>query len=59
MCSQIIDEFVKAVMGRWPDAVLQFEDFNMANAQPLLQRYRHSHLVFNDDIQARRPAADT
>ena len=50
-CPQIIDEFVKAVMGRWPEAVLQFEDFNMTTAQPLLQRYRNSHLVFNDDIQ--------
>ena len=44
---------MKAVMGRWPKAVLQFEDFNLANAHPLLQRYRNSHLVFNDDIQAR------
>ena len=43
-----------AVLGRWPDAVLQFEDFNMEHAQPLLERYRHSHLVFNDDIQVGR-----
>ena len=38
-------------MTRWPNAVLQFEDFNMAHAQPLLERYRDHHLVFNDDIQ--------
>lgn len=50
-CMQVIDEFVRAVMGRWPNAVLQFEDFNMANAHPLLHRYRNHHLVFNDDIQ--------
>jgi len=40
-------------MGRWPHAVLQFEDFNLAHAQPLLERYRQHHLIFNDDIQAR------
>jgi malic enzyme len=44
-------QFVNAVMARWPDAVLQFEDFQMAHALTLLQRYRHHHLVFNDDIQ--------
>ena len=48
---QVIDEFVRAVMGRWPRAVLQFEDFSMTNAHPLLQRYRDHHMVFNDDIQ--------
>ena len=46
-----LDEFVAAVMARWPNAVLQFEDFNMAHAQPLLNRYRNYHCVFNDDIQ--------
>ena len=44
-------QFVDAVMGRWPNAVLQFEDFNMEHAAPLLDRYRNHHLVFNDDIQ--------
>ncbi|KAK9828988.1 hypothetical protein WJX72_003247 [[Myrmecia] bisecta] len=48
---EIVDEFVAAVMGRWPKCVLQFEDFNMATAHPLLNRYRTHHLVFNDDIQ--------
>ena len=48
---QVMDELVKALMGRYPDAVLQFEDFNMEHATPLLDRYRHHHLCFNDDIQ--------
>ncbi|MEW5298947.1 MAG: hypothetical protein WDW36_002016 [Sanguina aurantia] len=48
---EIIDEFVAAVMSRWPNAVLQFEDFSINHAQVLLNRYRHHHLVFNDDIQ--------
>ncbi|KAG2435604.1 hypothetical protein HYH02_011895 [Chlamydomonas schloesseri] len=47
----IIDEFVSAVMARWPSAVLQFEDFSINHAVPLLERYRKHHLVFNDDIQ--------
>lgn len=50
---QIMDEFVQAVMGRWPNAVLQFEDFNLKHAHPLLGRYRDYHTVFNDDIQAK------
>lgn len=27
------------------------QDFNMSHAQPLLDRYRHHHSTFNDDIQ--------
>ena len=49
---QVIDEFMTAVTQRWPKAVVQFEDFQLSVAYPLLQRYRKSHLVFNDDIQA-------
>ncbi len=49
----MVDEFVAAVLSRWPRAVLQFEDFSIEHARPLLDRYRKEHLVFNDDIQAR------
>lgn len=49
----LMDEFVSAVTQRYPHAVLQFEDFAIDRAQPLLERYRYDHLVFNDDIQAR------
>ena len=38
-------------MSRWPKTVLQFEDFQLQYAHTLLQRYKHQHLVFNDDIQ--------
>jgi malate dehydrogenase (decarboxylating) len=36
---------------RWPKAVIQFEDFSIDVARPLLDRYRNWHTVFNDDIQ--------
>ena len=48
---QLLDEFVEAVMSRWPKTVLQFEDFQLQYAHALLQRYKNQHLVFNDDIQ--------
>ena len=48
---QIVNELVRALMGRYPRAVLQFEDFNLEHALPLLDRYRDHHLVFNDDVQ--------
>jgi len=40
-----------AVRLRWPRAVIQFEDFQTKHAEMLLERYRHSFRVFNDDIQ--------
>jgi len=53
----LVDEFVSAVMNRWPRAVLQFEDFSSDRASILLNRYRDSHCIFNDDIQGTAAAA--
>lgn len=46
-----VDEFIQAVKRRWPNVLLQFEDFAQKNAMPLLNRYRDELCCFNDDIQ--------
>ena len=48
---QLVDEFMQAVRHRWPNVLVQFEDFSSDKAQILLNHYRHEHLCFNDDIQ--------
>lgn len=47
-----VDEWMRAMRTRWPNVLIQFEDFNNATALPLLEKYRHTELVFNDDIQS-------
>ncbi len=48
---EFIEEFVAAVEDRYPNVVLQFEDFGRTNAFRLLERFRDRLCVFNDDIQ--------
>lgn len=48
---EFLDLFIKAVKRRWPNVLLQFEDFAQPNAMPLLKRYRDKICSFNDDIQ--------
>ncbi|CAM3817651.1 NAD-dependent malic enzyme [Rheinheimera salexigens] len=48
---EFVDLFLQAVKRRWPEAIIQFEDFAQPNAMPLLNRYREKYCCFNDDIQ--------
>jgi malate dehydrogenase (oxaloacetate-decarboxylating)(NADP+) len=47
----LVEEFVTAVQLRYPEALIQFEDFLTPNAYALLNKYRERVLCFNDDIQ--------
>ena len=47
-----VEAFVTAVVQRWPDVLLQWEDFAGGNAGRLLARYRDRLCTFNDDIQS-------
>ena len=49
--NEFVDMFIQAVKRRWPEVLLQFEDFAQENATPLLNRYRDQLCCFNDDIQ--------
>lgn len=49
--SDLIDEFMSAARAKFPDVLIQFEDFLTPNAYSLLNRYRDQQLCFNDDIQ--------
>ena len=46
-----IEAFVSAVTRRWPNVLLQWEDFARQNAGRLLERYRDRLCTFNDDVQ--------
>ena len=46
-----IEIFVTAVQQRWPNVLLQWEDFARGNAARLLEKYRDRLCTFNDDIQ--------
>lgn len=48
---ELVDEFVSTVQGKYPSALIQFEDFLTPKAYALINKYKEKVLCFNDDIQ--------
>ncbi len=48
---ELFEEFIGAVQERYPQALVQLEDFGNANAFRLLHDYRDRLCLFDDDIQ--------
>ncbi|MDP1607748.1 MAG: NAD-dependent malic enzyme [Chlamydiales bacterium] len=48
---RFVDRFVRVIKKKYPNVLLQWEDFGRDHARALLDRYRAEILSFNDDIQ--------
>ena len=48
---EFVDDFMEAVTTKWPNVIVQFEDFQTEYALRYLDRYRGRYRMFNDDVQ--------
>src|SRR6202171_1635302 len=48
---QFIQEYIETAHRLFPHAMLHFEDFGLANARAILDKYSPDYCVFNDDVQ--------
>ena len=48
---ELFDELIDALQERYPECLVQFEDFLTPNAYAILDRFTDKILCFNDDIQ--------
>jgi len=46
-----IDKFVNGIKNKYPNILIQWEDFSRQNAFTILDKYKDKILSFNDDIQ--------
>ena len=46
-----IEKFISGIKEKFPDILIQWEDFSRQNAFTILDKYRYEVLSFNDDIQ--------
>lgn len=44
---ELVDELMFALKNRWPDVLIQFEDFSNNHAYPLLHKYRLNHTILS------------
>lgn len=47
----LVQEFIEAARERWPNVIIQFEDFQNTHSFELLDRWQKKIACFNDDIQ--------
>ncbi len=43
----VVEEFCLAAKDKWPDCLIQFEDFPTEKAFAILERFRNKFLCFN------------
>lgn len=48
---KFVDKFIQHCTDLFPNALIHFEDFGLANAQRLLEKYKARIPCFNDDIE--------
>ena len=48
---EFVDNFINGIQEKFPDILIQWEDFSRQNAFTILDKYRYKILSFNDDIQ--------
>lgn len=48
---EFMDKFIQGITEKFPNILIQWEDFSRQNAFTILDKYRYKILSFNDDIQ--------
>lgn len=48
---EFIEKFINGIRTKFPNILIQWEDFSRQNAFTILDKYRYKVLSFNDDIQ--------